>query len=68
MENPLIFNLFREKKEQEHRERERLEKERIERERRDEKDRRERERIDRQAQEDVNKHFQLSMEMVRKVI
>ena len=47
-----------------------MEKERQERERREreERERREREEKDRQiAEEDVNRHFQLSMEMVRKV-
>ena len=59
------FLYCREKKDQEHRERERLEKERSDRER---KDKEARERNDRQAAEDVNRHFQLSMEMVRKVM
>ena len=72
--------IFRERREQEQRERERLDKERLERERRDkeERERRERERAkmreleiqkerDRQAMEDVNRHFELSMELAKKV-
>ena len=72
--------IFRERREQEQRERERLDKERLERERRDkeERERRERERAkmreleiqkerDRQAMEDVNRHFELSIEFAKKV-
>ena len=69
------FNFFRERREAEQRERERQEKERMEKERlqrerdRQERERQERERREKQlsAVEAVDHHFQLSMELAKKV-
>ena len=78
----VIYLIFRERREQEQRGRDRLDKERRDREReereRREKERQERERAkmreleiqkerERQAMEDVNRHFELSMELAKKV-
>ena len=63
--------VFRERRDQEQRERDRLEKERREREEREREREREKARLkeerDRQAMEDVNRHFELSIEFAKKV-
>ena len=65
--------VFRERRDQEQRERDRLDKERREREEREREREREREKArlkeerDRQAMEDVNRHFELSIEFAKKV-
>ena len=63
--------VFRERRDQEQRERDRLDKERREREEREREGEREKARLkeerDRQAMEDVNRHFELSIEFAKKV-
>ena len=65
--------VFRERRDQEQRERDRLDKERRDREEREREREREREKArlkeqrDRQAMEDVNRHFELSIEFAKKV-
>ena len=69
----ILFSNFRERREAEQRERERAEKERLDKERRErerqDRERREREQREKQlsAGEAVDHHFQLSLELAKKV-